>query len=122
MIDGSKTIKRLEKTADALLLDVPCSGLGVIRRNPDTKWKLTKERIDELKEIQADILKRYSNMLKVDGRMVYATCSLLPSENQVQVENFLKENPNFSLLADKTMRPDIEGYDGFYMAVLKRDT
>ena len=121
LIEGSKTIKRLHDTADALLLDVPCSGLGVIRRNPDSKWKLSLERITELQAIQADILNKYSKMLKVGGRMVYATCSLLPSENEEQIKTFLAEHQDFSMLAEKTLRPDIEGYDGFYFAVMQRN-
>ena len=119
LIEGTKTIKRLVNSADALLLDVPCSGLGVLRRNPDSKWKLKPERLLELQDLQKKLLRDYSQMLKVGGRMVYATCSILPSENQRQVQDFLSQHKNFELLAEKTLRPDIEGYDGFYFASLK---
>ena len=119
LIEGSKTIKRLENTADRLLLDVPCSGLGVIKRNPDAKWKLNPEFIERTKELQQKILSEYSAMTKVGGQLVYSTCSVLPSENQNQVEKFLAEHPNFKLIKDKTILPS-EGYDGFYMALIKR--
>ena len=72
-----------------VLIDAPCSGLGVIRRNPDSKWKLQPEFIDNIKKIQQEILQSYSKMLKPGGKLVYATCSILPSENQNQVKTFL---------------------------------
>ena len=120
LISSPKTIKDLNKTADRLLLDVPCSGLGVIKRNPDAKWKLSLERINELKKIQEQILQDYTNMLKVGGLLVYATCSILPSENNKQVEHFLAQNKNFTFIEDKTIYPS-EGFDGFYMCLMKRE-
>jgi 16S rRNA (cytosine967-C5)-methyltransferase len=120
LISSPKTIKDLNKTADRLLLDVPCSGLGVIKRNPDAKWKLSLERINELKKIQEQILQDYTAMLKVGGLLVYATCSILPSENNKQVEHFLAQNKNFSFIEDKTIYPS-EGFDGFYMCLMKRE-
>ena len=120
LISSEKTIKQLHNTADRLLLDVPCSGLGVIKRNPDAKWKLSLERINELKKIQAQILQEYSAMLKVGGLLVYATCSILPSENQNQAQKFLADNKNFSFIEDKTIYPS-EGFDGFYMCLMTRD-
>ncbi|PJC58621.1 MAG: RNA methyltransferase, partial [Ignavibacteria bacterium CG_4_9_14_0_2_um_filter_37_13] len=76
-ITSSKVIKRLADSADRVLLDVPCSGLGVLRRNPDAKWKLTNERIEELKSLQQKILESYSTMVKPNGKIVYSTCSIL---------------------------------------------
>lgn len=119
LIEGSKTIKRLENTADRLLLDVPCSGTGVIKRNPDAKWKLNLEFINRTKELQQKILNEYSMMVKKDGIIIYSTCSVLPSENRMQVDEFLKVRPDFILLDDKTIYPS-EGFDGFYMAKIKR--
>lgn len=118
-IDSSKVIKRQANTADRLLLDVPCSGLGVLRRNPDAKWKLTPEYLEKLHQLQAKIIKDYSVLLKKDGLIVYSTCSILPSENQLQVERFLEEHSNFKLIREKTILPS-EGFDGFYMALLKK--
>jgi 16S rRNA (cytosine967-C5)-methyltransferase len=119
LIDSAKTISRYTLKADKLLLDVPCSGLGVLKRNPDTKWKLNPQSMQQTKEIQKHILSNYSQMLKIGGEMVYSTCSILPSENQEQVQHFLNVNNAFELVSDKTIFPH-EGGDGFYMAKLKR--
>ena len=106
--------------ADRILLDVPCSGTGVLRRKPDAKWSLTKKFVDELKQTQAKILDEYAPMLKKDGILVYSTCSILPSENETQVKSFLERNRNFKLLEEKRISPAATGFDGFYMAKLKR--
>lgn len=119
VIDSSKVIKRLEKSADLLLLDVPCSGLGVLRRNPDAKWKLSPEFVESVKTAQQDILTSYSSMVKPGGTMVYATCSILHSENEEQVKKFLETSPPFELNEEKRIWPS-EGFDGFYMARLTR--
>ena len=121
VIDSTKVIKRMADTADRLLLDVPCSGIGVLRRNPDAKWKITLEEIQRLHTLQYEILTSYSNIVKKGGKMVYATCSLLPSENEQQVQKFMKEHgEKWSLLQEMHLRPDREGYDGFYAAVFQR--
>jgi 16S rRNA (cytosine967-C5)-methyltransferase len=121
-IDSSKVIKRLEETADRLLLDVPCSGLGVLRRNPDSKWKLSDEEIEKLRALQSQILESYSKMVKPGGRMVYATCSILPSENERQVEEFLKNaGGTFELLEERKFAPGKDGFDGFYAASLQKN-
>ncbi|MFN6087698.1 MAG: RsmB/NOP family class I SAM-dependent RNA methyltransferase [Cyclobacteriaceae bacterium] len=120
LIESSKTIKRLENSADRLLLDVPCSGLGVLKRNPDAKWKMSHDFIEQVKELQQRILIDYSSMVKIGGEMVYSTCSLFPSENEKQVETFLKNQPqHFELLEQKTVLPSA-GFDGFFMARLKK--
>lgn len=122
VIEGSKTIKRLKETADRLLLDVPCSGLGVLRRNPDTKWKLSPESIEKVLSVQREILRDYASMVKPGGLMVYATCSILPTENQDQVTAFLKSESgeNFELLGDQQVLAHESGFDGFYIARMKR--
>ena len=122
LIESSKVIKRMHNSADRLLLDVPCSGLGVLRRNPDTKWKFTPESHEELKKTQAEILRNYSKIIKPGGIMVYATCSLLKSENEDQVRRFLQENPNFELKKQKKIYPIEPGFDGFYMAQMVRNS
>lgn len=119
LIEGSRTIKRLAGSADAVLLDVPCSGSGVWRRNPDSKWKLTPESLDETRSIQSDILDGYSAMARPGGRLVYATCSILPSENRGQVDGFLNRQNGFGLQEDRSLLPS-QGTDGFYMARLLR--
>jgi 16S rRNA (cytosine967-C5)-methyltransferase len=121
VIDSSKVVKRLKDTADRLLLDVPCSGLGVLRRNPDSKWKLDMEEIERVKKIQRDILSSFPEMTKVGGKMVYATCSILPSEGEEQVKWFLEQtNGKWNLIGEKRYSPDVHHADGFYMALLER--
>jgi 16S rRNA (cytosine967-C5)-methyltransferase len=121
LIENTKVIKRLADSADILLLDVPCSGLGVLRRNPDAKWKLKKERIEELIKIQQEILSSYSSMVKKGGILVYVTCSILPSENELQIKQFLEgHSDSFKFLEEKTISPATSGFDGFYMAKLQR--
>jgi 16S rRNA (cytosine967-C5)-methyltransferase len=120
-IDSSKVIKRLKDTADRLLLDVPCSGLGVLRRNPDSKWKLSPEEIERVKKIQRDILTQFSDITKPGGKMVYATCSILPSEGEEQVKWFLETTGDkWNLLGEKRYSPEVYHADGFYMALLER--
>jgi len=121
-IDSTKVIKKLYNSADRLLLDAPCSGLGVIKRNPDSKWKLEPEFIDRIMGVQQDILQNYSKMLKKGGQMVYATCSILPQENSEQVKKFLEsENgKDFEFIREKNVYASESGFDGFYMALLKR--
>ncbi len=120
IIESSKTIKRRKESADRLLLDVPCSGLGVLRRKPGAKWHDTQERITVLIELQRDILHRYSQLLKVGGVLVYATCSILPAENRQQIDRFLANNTNFRLLEDQTISPADFEFDGFYWAKIER--
>ena len=118
VISDNKVIKRLHEKADRLLIDAPCSGLGVLKRNPDSKWKIDQDFIDRIKGEQQQILQDYSKILKKGGKMVYATCSILPSENNEQVELFLKNNPDFKLIKEEKVMPS-EGYDGFYMALIE---
>lgn len=121
-IDSTKVIKKLYNSADRLLLDAPCSGLGVIKRNPDSKWKLEPEFIDRIMGVQQDILQNYSKMLKKGGQMVYATCSILPQENSEQVKKFLEsENgKDFEFIREKNVYASESGFDGFYMALMKK--
>ena len=116
----AKTIKRLKDSADSLLIDAPCSGLGVLKRNPDAKWKLDQDFIDRITKEQAEILQNHSKILRKGGKMVYATCSILPEENEKQVEKFLANNPEFSLISEQTLLPHITGSDGFYISVMER--
>lgn len=119
MISDTKVIKRLYDKADRLLIDAPCSGLGVLKRNPDSKWKIDEDFIARICDEQQKIMQDYSKMLKVGGKMIYATCSILPSENQNQVATFLEGNSNFKLVEDQKILPS-SGYDGFYMALIER--
>ena len=132
-------VKRQDKKADVVLLDVPCSGTGVWRRNPDAKWKLAPERLEALMEIQADILNGACRMVKPGGYLVYATCSVLPEENDQQIDAFLLAHEDFTLVpvADiwqsqglqgacpaqgktLTLAPHAHDTDGFFVAVMRR--
>ena len=121
LIESSKTIKRLNESADRVLLDVPCSGLGVLKRNPDIKWADTPSRLSNIYKTQEEILESYSRMVKKGGKLVYSTCSIMPVENELQVKKFLKNHPDdFVLEEEKTIYPSETGFDGFYMARLVR--
>ena len=122
VIDSNKVIKKLHNSADRLLLDAPCSGLGVIKRNPDSKWKLEPEFVERIMGVQQDILQNYSKMVKKGGQMVYATCSILPQENSEQVKTFLEsENgKDFEFVKEQNIYASETGFDGFYMALLKK--
>jgi 16S rRNA (cytosine967-C5)-methyltransferase len=122
IIDSTKVIKKLAEKADRVLIDAPCSGLGVLKRNPDAKWKLQPEFIDNIKKVQAEVLESYSRIVKPGGKLVYATCSILPSENQEQINRFLttETGKSFTFVEDKKILASESGFDGFYMALLER--
>lgn len=131
-------VKRLVGKFDRVLVDAPCSGLGTLRRNPDLKWRQTPDSVLELIAKQAAILNAAARLLKLGGRLVYATCSLLPEENEAIVDALLAAHPEFSLkpagkvLADQGVNlemgdflrldPRQHGTDGFFAAVLERTT
>jgi 16S rRNA (cytosine967-C5)-methyltransferase len=121
-IESTKVVKKLYDKADRVLIDAPCSGLGVLRRNPDAKWKLQPEFIENIKATQQEILQQYSRIVKSGGKLVYATCSILPSENKEQVDKFLTSDlgKDFTFVKDKSILAHISGYDGFYMALLEK--
>jgi 16S rRNA (cytosine967-C5)-methyltransferase len=119
-LDSTKVMKKMKGTADRVLIDAPCSGIGVLRRNPDSKWKLQPEFVDNIKKIQAEILENYSALVKVGGKLVYATCSILPSENENQVQLFLKNHPEFKFVKENKVSVHTSGFDGFYMALMEK--
>jgi 16S rRNA (cytosine967-C5)-methyltransferase len=121
-IESTKVIKKLYDKADRVLIDAPCSGLGVLRRNPDAKWKLQEDFIEKIKQTQQEILQQYSRIVKPGGKLVYATCSIFPSENQQQVDKFLtsESGKEFTFVKDKKVLAHKSGFDGFYMALLER--
>ncbi|WP_339656176.1 methyltransferase domain-containing protein [uncultured Maribacter sp.] len=121
-IDSSKVYKKLYGSADRVLIDAPCTGLGVLRRNPDSKWKMQPDFLDKIIKTQQEILRNYSKIVKPGGKMVYATCSILPQENSDQVKSFLssEEGKDFKLVKDKKIYASKSGYDGFFMALLEK--
>lgn len=118
-IESTKTTKRLANTADRLLLDLPCSGLGVLRRNPDAKWKLQPQEVTNLIQQQREIMERFAPTVKAGGKMVYATCSILPMEGEEQIKWFIeKHGEQWTLEGEKRYAPTHFDADGFYMALL----
>ena len=113
-------INNNREKADILLLDVPCSSLGTLRRKPGLKWELNPDKLLQINTIQKNILNSYANMTKVGGYLIYVTCSILPSENKENVNYFLKQNNNFTFVEDKNIFAHETKGDGFYMAKLKR--
>ena len=123
-IDSNKVIKKLVSSADRVLIDAPCTGLGVLRRNPDAKWKITSEFLDRVVETQRALLDSYTQMVKPGGKVLYATCSILPQENEQQVAAFLKrpEGAAFKLVSQYHLYPSTDHYDGFFMALFERES
>lgn len=105
---------------DCVLADVPCSGLGVMRRKADIKFRLTPNQLDEILHLQEEILAGISDLCAVNGHLIYSTCTLNKKENEYQVRHFIDKHPMYELIAEKTIFPFNYGSDGFYMAKLKR--
>lgn len=118
---GRKAWRELAGAADRLLIDAPCSGLGTLKRQPDLKWRLTPERLDALRAVQRSLLQGTCGVLKPGGTLVYATCSILPSENRVVVDEWLNES-GFQIVQSSTVSPAVSGFDGFSAIVLRRNT
>jgi 16S rRNA (cytosine967-C5)-methyltransferase len=134
-------LARLSQKADAVLVDAPCSGTGTLRRSPDLKWRLSAGKVTEYSALQADILRAAARLVRPGGRLVYATCSLLPSENEAVIGQFLTEHREFRRVSgqrmlesqgialvqgwqawsdsgDLALWPHRSGTDGFYAATL----
>ena len=134
--ENDARVKRLAGKIDRVLVDAPCSGLGTLRRNPDLKWRQTPQGVAELARKQHDILAGASRLVKPGGRLVYATCSILPEENEEIIDTFLAEHPQFALRSageilarqkiplecGQTLRllPHVHETDGFFAVVLER--
>lgn len=118
---NKKDLQKISNWSSKLLLDVPCSGTGVIRRDVDIKWKLNPKILAYTIDLQREILDTYSSLLKPGGILIYATCSILTSENEDQVYKFLNRNNTlFELQKQKRLSPMNEDSDGYYVAVLKK--
>jgi len=121
LVDTTKVVKRRHGSADRLLLDVPCSGLGVLRRNPEARWRLTPESLDRLRSLQREILTRYAPLVKPGGKMAYVTCSILTSEGEAQVRWFLEgQGEEWALEREERFGPPRQDTDCFYIALLIR--
>mgnify|MGYP002641950077 CR=1 FL=1 len=107
-------------TFAAVLLDVPCSNTGVVRRRPDVRWHFTRKGRDEVARLQARILRGAADLVCSGGRLVYSTCSIEPEENGMQVRMFLAEHPDFHWVSEHELLPG-PLHDGAYAALLRRD-
>ncbi len=138
--DDESWIVENANTAERVLVDIPCSGTGAWRRNPAAKWRLTPEKLDDLVELQRQILTQAASLVAPGGRLIYATCSVLPQENIQQIDWFLAQNSEFTTLpiADiwrqtigtncpvegvyLEITPARHGTDGFFSAILEKKT
>jgi 16S rRNA (cytosine967-C5)-methyltransferase len=137
IFDAKELDRKLVGKVDKVLLDAPCSGLGVLRRKPDLKWKKTPDNFDELAKLQQQMLSKAAEYVKPQGVLVYSTCTINKSENIKVVEAFLKSREDFYLedlskllpenLASDTKTagyveifPNIHGIDGFFISRLRR--
>ena len=134
--DARRALESLELSLDAVIVDAPCSGLGVIADKPDIKYRLTEANLNELVPLQKDILAACATHVKLGGLLVYSTCTILPEENEKQVRAFLAEHPEFEPVADtaylpEKYRPLVKdgmlqllqhryGLEGFFIARMRR--
>ena len=107
--------------ADILICDLPCSGLGVMGKKTDIRYKMTPEKQGELVQLQREILQTVCGYVKRGGTLVYSTCTIHPGENEENVDWFLREHPEFTLVSREQMFPGDCGNDGFFIAKLKRN-
>ena len=133
MLKDAREIQQdFPQQADRVLVDAPCSGLGVLRRKPDSRWRKTQQLLKELPELQLEILKSGAACVKPGGILVYSTCTIAREENQAVVEKFLKDNAEFQLEHTGSrlpvpredvmvqLYPQRDGTDGFFIACMRR--
>ena len=121
-IDATKLIEIMPEYInyfDKILIDAPCSGIGTLARNPDARWKITKESIDQLITIQEKLLETILPLLNKNGLIVYSTCTICPNENNLLIDKFLKKNKKLELVFEKQILPNNDDIgDGFYAAIV----
>ena len=120
LLDARQIGNKFADTADKVLVDAPCSGLGVLRRKADLRWKKNFDELKALPNLQFEILSSAANAVKTGGTLVYSTCTLECAENEEVIKKFLTANNNFELIEQKTLLPQIDGNDGFFIAVMNR--
>ncbi len=113
--DASVKIQGLEESADKVLADVPCSGLGVVHKKPDIKWKRKETDIEELCKLQKDILETAASYVKEGGILVYSTCTILPEENRLRIDDFLSCHAEFRKVHEEQILTTDLGESGFYI-------
>jgi 16S rRNA (cytosine967-C5)-methyltransferase len=132
VLNGLEPLPLRENSFDRVLVDAPCSGTGTFRRNPEIRWRISADDIDDLSSRQRQLLNNAARVVKPGGGLVYSTCSVEPEENELVVQTFLENNINFSLVAGPigtaltgagTSRtwPQHHDTDGFFVASLQRE-
>ncbi len=121
LLDARKIGDKYPNQADKVLIDAPCSGLGVIRRKADLRWKKSFDEISELPQLQSEILESAAKTVKKGGTLIYSTCTIIRRENEEIVEKFIKLNKNFKIVEMKTFLPHIDNTDGFFISKLIRE-
>ena len=118
--DATEYMQEQEEKADVVIADLPCSGLGIMGRKNDIKYRVTEEQIESLVELQHTILQNACRYVKAGGTLLYSTCTITKEENTLQVERFLKEHPEYTLKEQRQFLQGIDACDGFYYAVLHK--
>ena len=118
--DATRVDSAMVQKADKVLVDVPCSGLGVVRRKPEIKYKKYDAEMELLPKKQLAILSASSSYVKPGGTLLYSTCTINPKENERVVERFLEKNPSFTKQERTLLLPNINGTDGFFICVMKK--
>ena len=120
--DATRVDSSMLQKADRVLVDAPCSGLGVLRRKPEIKYKEHTEDMDLLPKKQLAILSASAGYVKQGGTLVYSTCTINPEENENVTDAFLRKNPAFRMVERTLLLPNVDETDGFYICVMKKDT
>ena len=120
LLDARTLGDKFPAQADKVLVDAPCSGLGVLRRKADLRWKKTPEELRALPTLQGEILSSAAKTLKPGGALLYSTCTITRRENEEVVKDFLTAHEDFELIETKTFLPHVTGTDGFFAAKLIR--
>ncbi len=118
--DGTVRNENFVEIADKVIVDAPCSGLGVVRRKPEIKLRIKRKDMEKLAEVQLKILENSAGYLRENGTLIYSTCTVSDIENRGVIDRFLKKNKNFSIVLEKQLLPYIDSSDGFYFCALQR--
>lgn len=119
--DATEYIEELGGKADVVIADLPCSGLGIIGRKNDIKYRVTREQLDELANLQRRILDNVKRYVKPRGRLLFSTCTINPAENQENTCHFLEENEDYSLIEERVFLQGVDSCDGFYYAIFEKE-
>jgi 16S rRNA (cytosine967-C5)-methyltransferase len=132
VLDGLKVLPFRRDSFDRVLVDAPCTGTGTLRRNPEIRWRITADDIEDLSARQQQLLQNAASVVKPGGRLVYSTCSVEPEENELVAQRFLENNHNFSVASETLLGPIMisgtartwpqrDGCDGFFVAAFEQN-